>query len=142
MRPVARQHTEASNCVFYPGVFNETLGLLFEAHSYFQENSAEEQALMPAHSRLFYASEMSRVTMRLTSIMAWLMVQKAVHAGRISEKEAIERYKLEAKEECLEHNPFYIEQLPYYIGYLSDRSHSLFSRVARLEAMIEDRIYH
>lgn len=142
MRPVARQHTESSNCVFYPGVFNETLGLLFEAHSYFQERGIEDQALMPAHSRLFYASEMSRVTMRLTSIMSWLMVQKAVHAGRITEEEAISRYKLEAKDECLLFDALYVDQLPYYIGYLSERSYALFARVARLEAMVEARIYH
>ncbi len=142
MRPVARQQVEVSNCIFYPGVFNETLGLLFEAHNYFQEHSADEQTQLPPSSRLLYASEMTRVTMRLTSIMAWLMVRKAVLAGRISEEEAMEQYRLEAKDECLLYDLDGLEQLPYFIGYLAERSYSLFERVSRLEAMMEGKTLH
>ena len=142
MRPVARQQTETAKCVFYPGVFNETLGLLFEAHNYFQERSAEEQAALSTHTRLRYASEMTRVTMRLTSIMAWIMVRKAVFAGRISEEEAAQQYRLEARDECLLYDADTLESLPYYIGYLSERSFTLYERVSRLEAMMDEQSIH
>ena len=137
MPQVARQASESQNCVFYPGVFNETLALLFEAHGYFQERGMEEQSTMPPHHRLLYASEMTRVTMRLTSIMAWLMVRKAVFHGRMSEEDAARQYTLEAKEECLVFDPLFLDHLPHYIGYLSERSHTLFERVARLEEMTQ-----
>ena len=136
MRPVARQVEEASKCVFYPGVFNETLALLFEAHTYFQERGVEEQSLMSMQNRMTYASEMTRVTMRLTSIMAWLMVRKAVFFGRMSEEEAQSNYRLEARDECLEFNALLFDTLPYYIGYLAERSYTLYERVSRLEEMI------
>ncbi len=137
MRPVARQQAEITKCVFYPGVFNETLALLFEAHSYFQERSNEEQATLSTHSRLRYANEMTRVTMRLTSIMAWVMVRKAVFAGKISEEDANRQYRLEARSECLLHDAETLEMLPYYIGYLSERSYMLYERVARLEELLD-----
>ncbi len=142
MRPVARQQVESSNCVFYPGVFNETLGLLFEAHSYFQERSSEEQSVLDSRTRLRYANEMTRVTMRLTSVMAWVMVRKAVFAGRISEDEAMRQYRLEAREECMQYDSAGLEQLPYYIGYLSERSYTLYERVSRLESLLEKESVH
>lgn len=142
MRPVARQHVETAKCVFYPGVFNETLGLLFEAHNYFQERSTEEQSTLSGHTRLRYASEMTRVTMRLTSVMAWVMVRKAVFAGRISEEEALRQYRLEARDECLLHDSDGLENLPYYIGYLSERSYTLYERVSRLESMLDEQSVH
>lgn len=142
MRPVARQQVETAKCVFYPGIFNETLGLLFEAHTHFQERSTEEQATLGTHARLLYANEMTRVTMRLTSIMAWIMVRKAVFAGRISEEDAARQYRLEARDECLLFDEDGLELLPYYIGYLSERSHTLYERVARLETMLDEHVVH
>lgn len=142
MRPVARQAEEGTKCVFYPGVFNETLALLFEAHTYFQERGIEEQAAMSPRHRMIYANEMTRVTMRLTSIMAWLMVRKAVFFGRMTEEEAESNYRLEARDECLEYDIGILDVLPYYIGYLSERSHTLYERVTRLEEMLYRRSVH
>lgn len=142
MRPVARQQAETAKCVFYPGIFNETLGLLFEAHNYFQDHSTEEQSALSVHGRLIYSSEMTRVTMRLTSIMAWIMVRKAVFAGRISEEDAARQYRLEARDECLLFDSEGLEHLPYYIGYLAERSHTLFERVSRLETMLDEQVIH
>lgn len=142
MRPVARQQAETAKCVFYPGVFNETLGLLFEAHTYFQERSTEEQAVLSTHTRLRYANEMTRVTMRLTSIMAWLMVRKAVFAGRISEEDAARQYRLEARDQCMLYDTHELESLPYYMGYLAERSYMLYERVSRLEHMMDQQAIH
>ena len=38
----------------------------------------EEVAKIDATKRLYYTDEVSRVTLRLTSAMAWLMVRRAV----------------------------------------------------------------
>jgi hypothetical protein len=128
---------DSSKCVFYPGVFNETLAMLFEAHSYFQERGLEEQASLASHHRLLYANEMSRITLRLTSIMAWLMVRKAIFAGRLAEEDSLARYQLEARDECLTYDAAFLDQMPYYIGYLAERSFVLYQRVLRLETMLE-----
>jgi hypothetical protein len=133
MRPVARQATQETQLLFLPGVFNETLSLLFDAHHYFQSRGAEEQETIDPAKRPFYVSEMSRVTMRLTSVMAWLMVRRAVYAGRIEEEKASASYRLDNADTCLEHNPETLAEMPYYLGYLSDRSHDLFERINRLD---------
>ena len=131
MRPVARQAAQETPLLFLPGVFNETLGLLFDAHHYFQSRGAEEQATIEPAKRPFYVSEMSRVTMRLTR----LMVRRAVYAGRIEEEKASTSYRLDNADTCLEHNPETLAEMPYYLGYLSDRSHELFERISRLDQL-------
>lgn len=133
MRPVARAESSNNQLLFLPGVFNETLALLFDAHHYFQSRGIEEQTLLDSQSRPVYASEMTRITMRLTSVMAWIMVRRAIYAGRIEEEKAAHSYRLDGDNICLEHLPEKLSQLPYYLSYLSDRSHELYERVWRLD---------
>lgn len=133
MRPVTRATDSNNQLLFLPGVFNETLALLFDAHHYFQARGVEEQMTMDAQSRPVYASEMTRITMRLTSVMAWIMVRRAIYAGRIEEEKAAQTYRLDGDEICLEHLPDRLAVLPHYLGYLSDKSHELYERVHRLD---------
>jgi hypothetical protein len=135
MHPVARQATDDSQLLFLPGVFNETLSLLFDAHHYFQSRGSEDQATISEDLRVAYANEMTRVTMRLTSVMAWLMVRRAIYAGRIEEDKAADCYRLDGAEICLNHLPEVLSNMPYYLGYLSERSHEVYTRVHRLDAM-------
>ena len=82
-----------------------------------------------------YSHEMTRVTMRLTSVMAWLMVRRAVYAGRIDEDKAADSYRLDGAETCLEQAPDVLASMPYYLNYLSARSHDVYTRIHRLDQM-------
>lgn len=135
MHPVAQQASTPQQLLFLPGVFNETLSLLFDAHHYFQTRGEEDQAAVAPGMRMSYSNEMTRVTMRLTSVMAWLMVRRAIYAGRIDEEKAAESYRLDGSEICLTHHPEVLDSLPYYLNYLSERSHDLYERIHRLDAM-------
>lgn len=119
--------------LFLPGVFNETLSLLFDAHHYFQSRGAEEQARIDPTKRVHYASEMSRVTLRLTSVMAWLMVRRAVYAGRIEETDACDQYRLDGRDTCMTDHAEIIAAMPHYLAYLSERSLNLYERIQRLD---------
>ena len=127
---------EGGQLLFLPTVFNETLKLLFEAHEYFQLRGAEEQASIPHLHRAAYAREMSHITMRLTSVMAWVMVRKAVCGGRIEEETAAQKYRLDARDICLAEISPALSDLPYYINHLAERSHALYARVSRLDDMV------
>lgn len=135
MRPVARASESDNQLLFLPGVFNETLALLFDAHHYFQSRGADEQAQLNAMERPVYATEMTRVTMRLTSVMAWIMVRRAINAGRIEQEKAAQDYRLDGSDICLEHVEEALDKLPSYLGYLSDRSLELYERVHRLDQL-------
>jgi regulator of CtrA degradation len=133
MHQVARQASDDNQLLFLPGVFNETLGLLFDAHQYFQERGVEEQTKIAPENQTLFANEMSRVTLRLTSVMAWLMVRRAVYCGRIEEELAADSYRLDARDVCLEEAIGITRALPSYLVYLLDRSLSLYERVMRLD---------
>lgn len=135
MHTVARQSAPETQLLFLPGVFNETLSLLFDAHHYFQSRGSEEQATIDPALRLDYSQEMTRVTMRLTSVMAWLMVRRAVYAGRIEEEKASDSYRLDGAEVCLENQTEILANMPYYLRHLSERSHNVYTRIHRLDTM-------
>ena len=138
MHPITTTASPEHQLLFLPGVFNETLGLLFDAHHYFQSRGEEDQMSIAAPLRTHYASEMSRVTTRLTSVMAWIMVRRAVYAGRIEEEKAATDYRLDGEEICLAHLPATLAKMPSYLAYLSERSLKLYERIHRLDGMAYD----
>lgn len=133
MQPIPHAHADEGQLLFLPSIFNETLSLLFDAHQYFQSRGAIDQRAIEEGSRAHYANEMTRITLRLTSIMAWIMVRRAIFAGRIEEETAGTQYRLEAVDVCREHRPDALASLPYYMNHLSERTHQLFERVFRLD---------
>jgi hypothetical protein len=135
MRQVARQASSENQVLFLPGVFNETLGLLFDAHQYFEARGSEEQDSFEPPLRTVYANEMSRVTTRLTSVMAWLMVRRALYTGELAEAQITEDFRLDAADICLDHQPNALAHMPYYLIYLSERSLALYERIHRLDGM-------
>lgn len=118
---------------FMPSVFNETLDLLKEARDYFQTFGAEDQSLMDENLRLIYSSEMSRITLRLSTIMAWTIAQRAVLAGKITQEDASQHHALSYQDVCLVDSSVLHGVLPSYVCHLLDRSHVLYERVARLD---------
>lgn len=134
MPQAVAQDVKDPSLLFLPGVFNETLSLLFDAHHHFQMRGIEEQAAIEPARRMHYANEMSLVTLRLTSVMAWLMVRRAVYAGRIEEDTALTHYRLDGAESCLHNDTEALQDMPYYLRYLSERSHALYARIHRLDA--------
>ncbi len=133
MRPIAQVSEDQGQLLFLPSVFNETLALLFDAHHYFQHRPTAEESR--GEGTAFYASEMTRITMRLTSVMAWIMVRRAIHAGRLDAQKASRDYRLEGKALCHAHDAEVLAKLPNHMIYLSERSLSLYERVARLDML-------
>lgn len=135
LQPAVSTVNFAEPVIFMPGVFNETLNLLFESHQYFEHYGEEEQLRLPNHYRMAYTGEMSRITMRLTSVMAWLMVRKAVNNGKIDAIVAAEKYRLDAPDIGLSDVPDEVANLPFLISDIAQRSRELYERVWRLDNM-------
>lgn len=121
------------NVVFMPGVFNETMQLLADAHEYFHQFGEDDQARINEELKTLYSCEMSRITLRLSSIMAWIMVQRAVFTGKIKADEAATQYNLDFQDICRVDNRVLHGVLPSYVCFLLDRSLELYERVLRLD---------
>lgn len=125
--------SQAPNVLFMPGVFNETMQLLSDAHEYFYRFGDDDQSRIDPNLRTLYSCEMSRITLRLSSIMAWIMAQRAVFTGKIPLEEAAGRYGLDFQDVCRVDNRMLHGVLPSYVCYLLDRSLELYERVLRLD---------
>lgn len=122
-----------SQILFMPGLFNETMSLLTDARDYFQQYGEDDQMSVNETLRAIYASEMSRITLRLSTIMAWTMAQRAVLTGKITQEDAAAHHALGYQDVCAVDSSVLKEVLPAYVCHLLDKSHELYSRVARLD---------
>ena len=128
---------------FFNKTYDETLGLLVEVRDYVMVNEpADRRRLAPVVGAKL-SCEALRVTARLTQIMAWLLAQRAVHAGELSTEDLVRRNEaladidicMATDEESL------IVGLPARFRELLDRSHRLYIRVARLDEMIRRQLH-
>ncbi len=133
----------AAPSAFFNKTYDETLGLLVEVRDYVADSEpADRRRLAPVIGAKL-SCEALRVTARLTQIMAWLLAQRAVHAGEVSAEELVRRNEaladieicMAADEEGL------IAGLPARFRELLDRSHRLYTRVARLDEMIRRQLH-
>ena len=138
MQHIASQPAN-SNLLFMPGLFHETMDIIFDSYEYFQVQDTLDDGQMPAYMRGLISAEMSRITMRLTSVMAWLMARKAVCSGQISDEEACQEYRIDGVEQCLERRPDLQALLPDYMNELLDKSFYLYQRVWRLDNELSER---
>lgn len=94
--------TEKFSSILYDNTYTETLDLLTKSES-FLRNYSNKRAQEPDQVRdLRVNCEMTRVTARLTQVMAWLLAQKASLAGEITTEEArSEKYLIKEDSFCL-----------------------------------------
>ncbi|MSO73612.1 MAG: DUF1465 family protein [Alphaproteobacteria bacterium] len=127
---------ELANTAFFGRTFDEALALVVEARDYVANRLSTDRETVSLDNQLVCDCETLRMTSRLTHIMAWLLIQRAVHEGEIPPEEAQEEAnRLGGHKVCLVEEPETIERLPTRLQSLLTRSHKLFVRVARLDEM-------
>lgn len=128
------------NVFLMPGLFNDTVALLLEARHYFSAVWPHYEPYLSPEERLHFTSEMSRITMRLSSVMAWLIAQKAIASGDLSEEEARDKYCLEGNELCLEVNQEAENVLPMEMRTILESTRQLYQRIYQIESQLNT--YH
>lgn len=123
------------NVFFMPRVYNDAMTLLNEAQDYFTKFGSDDQTKIGSSMRPLYTCEMSRITLRLSCIMSWILAQRSVLAGEI-EKEESANYGLEFDNVCRVDNKMLHGILPSYVCYLLDSTLELYERVLRLNSMM------
>ncbi len=123
---------------FFGRTFDETLALTREARDYLRDYGEEESRELAVEVAAYFSVETMRLTSRLTNMMAWLLVQRAVHQGELTREEFRDddSWRLGGAEVCLQESDVDIELLPPYLSDLLRRSERLYSRIARLDGMV------
>jgi len=125
---------------FLRRAYDETLDLLVEARNYLAYGGHRERRPADEIAGLRVSCEALRVTTRLTQVMAWLMMQRAVVGGEITADEALaDHNRLSGAKTCLDVAFGNDETLPRGLRSLMDRSFRLYVRIARLEAQMVER---
>lgn len=119
--------------LYFSRTYDETMSLLHDARSCIVRLNDEPG--MSVAERLTFSRETMRLTTRLTSVMAWLLAQRAVLAGEMTAQHAAsEAHELTARDMCLaEASEKDTALLPREVQILMQKSLSLYARVARLE---------
>lgn len=128
----------ATPIAFLDTTYSEAVTLAREARDYLGYQQAAEAERLDPTSRLVVSCEAMRLTARLSQVIAWLLVQKAVHAGEIDRQDArAPDYRLGGQAVCGESEPVVDAPLPEHLVTLLDRSHRLYERVERLDRMLD-----
>jgi regulator of CtrA degradation len=119
---------------FFSKTYDEALALLIDARNYVAYEEAGDRAPLDSIRRLEMSRETTRLTARLTQVMAWLLFQKAILAGEIGRDPAA-RDRLDGQAVCLGDDGS-AAALPGRLRDLLIRSHRLYVRVLRLDELL------
>ncbi len=131
----------SGSATFFNRTYDDTMALLIEARNYIAyQESIDQQTLRP-QVRLQVSYESLRVTSRLTQVMAWLLAQKAVHAGELTPEQVVtEDYSLSGGDICSDPSGPDNEELPTGLRNLLERSYHLYMRAVRLDEQFRRNI--
>jgi regulator of CtrA degradation len=129
---------DTSNVAFFGRTYQEALNLTREARDYIAGNLGKDRGSESADVRLASSCEEMRLTARMTQIMAWLLLQRAIHEGEVPRSEALKaENRLSGQETCLGDPPIADVELPPRLNDLMARSRALYERIQRLDAMLD-----
>lgn len=118
-------------------VFKEGMGLVEETANYLDGPGRQDARLLDRHGAVAYATESMRLTTRLMQLASWLLLQRAIGAGELTQEDARkEKHRISLSDIGRGHALMGEEQLPKGLLDLIERSLALHSRVQKLDAMI------
>src|SRR5215210_9493003 len=80
-------------------VFKEGMGLVEETANYLDGPGRKEARGLDRHGSIAYATESMRLTTRLMQLASWLLLQRALHAGELTQEEAVsEKHRINLSE--------------------------------------------
>ena len=122
---------------FFAKTYGEALVLAEQARDYMAGPVQAERNRLDAEATMRATAESFRLSARITQMMAWMFVQRAVERGEMSADQAgSDAYRLGARDICMSRDQRTIDQLPPTLKDLMTCSERLYIRVARLDDML------
>jgi regulator of CtrA degradation len=118
-------------------LFRDGMALVEETANYLDGDGREEAKTLPRLAALAYATESMRLTTRLMQAASWLLLQRAVNEGELTQSEAAsEKRKVRFSEQQAPTSPDVLAKLPAKLNAIVDRSLRLQSRILHLDRVI------
>ncbi len=122
---------------FFDRTYEEALALARDARDYLAQQGPVDRAEMTPFDQLTESCEAMRLTARITQVIAWLLVQKAIHAGELTRADARKpENRLAGHQICATATERRGVELPPRLRDLLVRSHGLYTRIDRLDGML------
>jgi regulator of CtrA degradation len=121
----------------FKSLFREGMALVEETAAYLDGDGREESKQLSRLCALAYATESMRLTTRLMQVASWLLLQRAVNEGELTQKEAAtEKRKVRLSDQQQTTNAEVFAKLPSRLVSIVDRSMRLQTRILHLDRVI------
>ena len=118
-------------------LFREGMALVEDAAAYLDGPGRADAKALARHEALGYASESMRLTTRLMQLASWLLLQRAVNEGEMSQAQAAaEKHKVKLSSQGLACNDEMFLRLPQKLRDLASQSLRLQARIIHLDQLI------
>ena len=124
----------------FKSLFKEGMTLVEEAAAYLDGPGRTEAKALPRMEALAYASESMRLTTRLMQLASWLLLQRAVNEGEMSQTQAAtEKHKVKLSNQDTATAPDAFHRLPAKLRDLVAHSMRLQARIVHLDQLLYAR---
>jgi regulator of CtrA degradation len=121
--------------------FDEGLALTQEVRNYIAYHEQADRREFDLSHCLVVGYQHTRISSRLIQVMTWLLAMKALLSGEIPpEQFTAPQYALTESEECSSDKGEDDPNMPTGLRDLMLRSHALYSRIIRLDAMVKEKL--
>jgi regulator of CtrA degradation len=118
-------------------LFSDGMKLVEETASYLDGEGRTHANALSRMGALAYASESMRLTTRLMQMTSWLLLQRAVNEGELTQEEAIiEHGKVRMKPQDTVRGDEMLSLLPDALQELIARSLNMQNRIMKLDAVL------
>lgn len=126
----------ASSALF-DKVFSEGMGLVEETANYLDGPGRKDARQLDRQGSLNYATESMRLTTRLMQLASWLLLQRAVKLGEMTQTQTRdEKYRVKL-DDVSDQGPAEIQHtIPEPLKDLIDRSLRIHERIARIDQQL------
>jgi regulator of CtrA degradation len=118
-------------------VFREGMSLVEETANYLDGPGRQDARLLDRHGAVAYATESMRLTTRLMQLASWLLLQRAIGSGEMSQDDVKkERHRISLSDIGRGTALNGAEQLPPGFQDIVERSLALHQRVLKFDALL------
>jgi regulator of CtrA degradation len=135
-QPVSFAHRLATSEAFR-ALFREGMGLVEDSANYLDGPGRTDAKRLSRGDALSYASESMRLTTRLMQLASWLLLQRAVNEGEMTQTQAAsEKHKVKLTRQDTASNSESFLRLPKRLQELAAQSLRLQERVMHLDRLL------